>query len=205
MEQTPYGNPPDNTWYGNPQQPPQGQPYGYGPQPQQGYPPMPQGYPPRPQQQVRRWPWFLLGCLTGAVGTGVLVFAVVVLASLDQTLDHLGVVVNAPERLHVGRDFDLEIVVHNTGAETVEIGSIDIYDDLLDGFAVVETDRPDVNILDQGILGSTSFEFSDEVPPGGSMSLTIKLKALKPGIHSGSVEVWSGLASKTTRATIHVD
>ncbi len=207
MEQNPQNHPTDNPRYGHQQQPPpgQGQPYGYGPQPPQGYPQAPPGYPPRPQKPVRRLPWFLLGCLAGAVGTGVLVFAVLVLVSLDQDIDHLEIVVNSPESLEVGQTFDLEVVVHNNGSETVEIGSIDLYDDLLDAFAVVETDRPDDDILDQGILGSTSFEFSGTVPAGGSLSLTVKLKALRPGIHSGLIEVWSGLASKTTRATLQVN
>ncbi len=55
----------------------------------------------------------------------------------DVTLAH-------PETVEVGDTFTLEVDIENSSSKSVSLGSIDLYDDLLDGFAVVSVDpKPD--------------------------------------------------------------
>ncbi|WOO41063.1 hypothetical protein [Rubellicoccus peritrichatus] len=94
--------------------------------------------------------------------------------------------VDSPEQVRIGEEFDLVVKVSNPSEEDLKLGSIDIYDSLLDGFKVLEV-IPKPNEEDS-IFEFRSFYFSEELKPQDSVTITFKLKGAKAGVWTGDID-----------------
>jgi hypothetical protein len=92
----------------------------------------------------------------------------------------------APQEVALGKTFTLKLRVSNPSDEELELGSIDVYDSLLNGFTVVRV-QPKPTDQDHFFDFST-FYFSKSLVPGESFSVSLVLKAEEPGIWTGNVD-----------------
>ncbi len=96
------------------------------------------------------------------------------------------VTVDQPESVELGDRFSLTIRVANPTGKPIRLGSIDAYDDLLDGFEVLSTDpKPDSK---QRLLGFTSYYFKESIPPSGDFTFRLDLRAKEAGDWGGDID-----------------
>ena len=94
---------------------------------------------------------------------------------------------NAPSTAKVGETFTLSITATNMGDEKTTLNSIDIYDELLDGFEVVRISPGSTEKMD--LMNFRSHYFSGlNLDAGESTTVSFELKAVKPGMWSGDVD-----------------
>jgi hypothetical protein len=142
-----------------------------------------------PSKKVIAWGCGIaaLVCLAG-VAAVVLFFAYVV-----QDAKGVGVSVNGPTDVVVGETFELNVTVTNERPRKVfALSDVDIAEDYLAGFTVSIIDpRPKSN-KHVPIDNSRSFTFGVKIPPGASRTFTFTLRAEKPGLYRGDVDVCEG-------------
>ena len=104
----------------------------------------------------------------------------------DFSAPPFAVKVEAPLYVSVGEVIDLEVQVSNPTDKELQIGSIDIYDSLLNGFSVVRVNpKPTRKEHAMGFLSSYFWKMLD---PGESFTATFHLKATKEGVWTGDVD-----------------
>ena len=112
-----------------------------------------------------------------------------------------GVELDAPVTAAVGEVFTMEVTATNPGDKTVTLGSVDIYDTFLEGFEVLRvTPTPE---RDDGIFDFHSYFFEGmPIEPGGSATVSFKLKAVKPGRWQGDVDCCTPMESFSTAVAL---
>ena len=98
----------------------------------------------------------------------------------------LSMEIDVPDRVVVGEEFTMLVLVSNPTDEDVDFGSIDIYDELLDGFDI-KTVTPAPYDQD-GTFGFTSHFYSDTLTPGEKREYRFEMKAAAVGSWSGDVD-----------------
>ena len=68
-----------------------------------------------------------------------------------------------PEEVTVGETFTIEVAISNPTAERLSLDSVDLYDELLDGFEIVSID-PKPNSKDH-LFGYRSYYFEKKLQP----------------------------------------
>jgi hypothetical protein len=128
-----------------------------------------------------------LVCLAG-VAVVVLCFAYVA-----QDVKGVGVAVNGPTDVVVGQSFELSVTVTNERPRKVlALSDIDIAEGYLAGFTVSTIEpRPKSN-KHVPIDNSRSFTFGVQIPHGAAKTFTFMLRAEKPGLYRGDVDVCEG-------------
>ena len=128
-----------------------------------------------------------LVCLAG-IAAVVLFFAYVV-----QDVKGVGVYIDGPTDVVVGQTFALSVTVTNERPRKVlALSDIDIAEDYLAGFTVSTIDpRPKSN-THVPFDNSRSFTFGVQIPPRTSKTFTFTLRAEKPGLYRGDVDVCEG-------------
>ncbi len=96
------------------------------------------------------------------------------------------VTVDAPAQVKVGDEAVLTMKARNPTDQPIELGSIDVYDSLLDGFQVLST-RPKPDDRAHHVAFET-FYFRRTLGPDEEFEATVRLKAVKPGLWSGDVD-----------------
>lgn len=94
--------------------------------------------------------------------------------------------VDAPARVTEDAIFQLVAKVENPTDETLTLGSIDIYDSLINGFEVMSVD-PEPESTDPS-FGFATFYFSQELPPGAVHTVVFELRAVETGVWTGDVD-----------------
>lgn len=94
--------------------------------------------------------------------------------------------IESPDQVDVGEEFSLVVNVSNPSEDKLTLGSIDIYDTLLDGFQVLEV-SPKPSDRDS-IFEFSSFYFSEALQSQESVAITFKLKGSKAGVWSGDID-----------------
>ena len=96
------------------------------------------------------------------------------------------VTIDAPHNVRLREEFTLNAVVANPTDGPLNLGSIDFYDSLLDGFAVVSVD-PQPSDKDH-LFGFLSLYFYETIEPGDSFNFSMRLRAKDPGVWTGDVD-----------------
>jgi hypothetical protein len=154
-----------------------------------------------PSKKTIAWGCGIAALLSAAGIAAVVVFFVYVL----QDLKGVRVSVDGPTDVEVGQTFELNIAVTNERPRKVlSLSDIDIAEDYLVGFTVSAIEpRPKSN-NHVPIDKSRSFAFGVEIPPGASRNFTFKLRAEKPGLYRGDVDVCEGARFITDMAQTSV-
>ena len=94
--------------------------------------------------------------------------------------------IEAPGETTLGEIVTLSARVSNPTEESLQLGSIDVYDSLLDGFAVVQIEpAPDESTH---TLDFSTFYYSKTLAPGETFGFSLVLKAVQPGVWTGDVD-----------------
>lgn len=135
------------------------------------------------------------GCgITG--GAAVLVIAAVILffAYASQDVKGVGVSVEGPTDAIVGQTFELNVVVTNERPRAaLGLTDVDIAERYLAGFTVARIDPKPKSSMHVPLDNSRSFTFDVRVPPHDSRTFKFTLRAEKPGIYRGDVDVCEGV------------
>jgi hypothetical protein len=107
--------------------------------------------------------------------------------------------VDVPREVAVGDTVVLKVQVANPSDEKLELGSIDIYDTLLNGFTVAEV-RPEPAEKSH-TLDFSSYYFQKPLQPGKSFTVSFTLKADKAGIWTGDVDCCTPAEKFVTSST----
>ncbi len=108
---------------------------------------------------------------------------------------------DGPTEVRVGETFDLTITVTNERTdEDVELSDIDIADEYIDGFTVASIEPKPDSSMHIPIDNSWSFTFDDGIAPQTTVTYIFKLRAEKPGLHRGDVDVCEGVRFITAMA-----
>ena len=117
----------------------------------------------------------------------------------------IAVSITQPQRVTVGDDFDITIVIHNSLDKERTLKDIDFWDPLLEGVTVKSVDvvyesyDPDYGIV--------TYTFNQPIAPLRSMTITFTLTADKPGTYTGDLDVAVDhmLSITTNPTTIIID
>jgi hypothetical protein len=113
------------------------------------------------------------------------------------------VVLNHPAEVTLGAEFAVAVAVENSSDEPATLGSIDIYDSLLDGFELVSSRPAFVGVDD--VLNFQTLWYHTELPPDAPRTFTLTFRATRPGRHGGQLDVCTPTEVCTTvYATIAV-
>jgi len=129
----------------------------------------------------------VLVCLAGIAA--ILLF----LAYASQDVEGVGVSVNGPTDVLVGQTFELNVTVTNERPRRVlALSDIDIAEDYLTGFTISTIEPRAKSSTHVSFDNSRSFTFEAKIPPGTSKSFLFTLRAEKPGLYRGDVDVCEG-------------
>ncbi len=140
-----------------------------------------------------------LVCITGVAAIAL------IFAYLSQDVKGVGVSVNGPTDVVVGQTFELSVTVTNERPRKIlSLSDVDIAEEYLAGFTLSTIEpRPKSN-KHVPIDKSRSFTFGVEIPPGGTRTFTFALRAEKPGLYRGDVDVCEGARFITSMAQTSV-
>lgn len=94
--------------------------------------------------------------------------------------------VDAPQEVVIGETITVKIQVTNPTDSTLELGSIDLSDTLLNGFSDVQYDpKPDDK---DHTLDFSSVYYSKSLNPQETFSITLTMKAAQVGVWTGDLD-----------------
>ena len=96
------------------------------------------------------------------------------------------VAVEAPEVVEPGATFGLRLQVRNPTDGQLELGSIDIYDSLLDGFRLAAVEPAPTHR--EHTLNFTSLYYNHTLDPGAAFVVDCQLEAVRGGVWTGDVD-----------------
>ena len=106
------------------------------------------------------------------------------------------VTVEHPPSVTVGETLVLKINTKNTSEKELRLGSIDVYNDLLDGFHLIsESPKP---VAKENHQDFASFYFEQAIQPEETFSFLLKLEAKTPGFWAGDVDSCTPLGNYIT-------
>ncbi len=113
------------------------------------------------------------------------------------------VALSHPGDVALGSEFAVAVTVENSSDEAATLGSIDIYDSLLDGFELVSSRPAFVGVDD--VLNFQTLWYRAELQPNVPLAVTLTFRAMRPGRHGGQLDVCTPTEVCTTvYATIAV-
>jgi hypothetical protein len=116
-----------------------------------------------------------------------------------------GVSIDGSTDVSVGETFELSVTVTNERPRKVlALSDIDIAEDYLAGFTVSTIEPSPRSSMHVPIDNSRSFKFDVRIPAGESRTFTFKLRAEKPGLYRGDVDVCEGARFTTVMAQTSV-
>lgn len=148
----------------------------------------------------------LIGCaLVFIIGILVVVLAVGFFMHMSKDLEGAAVSVDGPIDVQVGDTFDLVVTVRNERpGKPIRLSDIDFSEGYLAGFTVVSTDPIPKSTMHNAIVDTRSFTFNADIPPGGSAAFSFSLRAERPGVFRGDVDVYEGMRCTTNMAQTSV-
>jgi hypothetical protein len=113
------------------------------------------------------------------------------------------VALNHPAEVALGSEFAVAVAVENSSDEPATLGSIDIYNSLLDGFELISSRPAFVGVDD--VLNFQTLWYQAELQPDSPRTFTLTFRATRPGRHGGQLDVCTPTEVCTTvYATIAV-
>ncbi|MEM0926429.1 MAG: hypothetical protein AAGJ83_10365 [Planctomycetota bacterium] len=95
--------------------------------------------------------------------------------------------VSAPVVVQQGDEFVMTVTAANSDRQPIVLDSIDISDEFLAGFRLVEVQPEPIDTM--SIFGMQSWEFGESVAAGDSIDITFTFQAMQPGQYVGDVDV----------------
>jgi hypothetical protein len=144
----------------------------------------------------------LLGCGTVTfLGLLAVVGVVMFISHVAKDVEGVGVTINSPTDVSVGETFKLDVTVRNERqGKVLELSDIDIADEYFNAFTVVSVTPTPKTEMHVPIDNSQSFTFDRKIQPGKTQVFTWELRAEKPGIFRGDVDVCEGMQFVTKMA-----
>ena len=143
-----------------------------------------------------------LGC--GAVLLLVVAFliaGVLFILHASKDVDGMAFGVQGPADVVVGQNFQVDVVVTNQRpAKPLLVSDVDLGEVYLEGFSIVSTTPPYKTSTHVPVDNSRSFNFDVTIPPGAHSNFTFTLRAEKPGLFRGDVDVCEGTRFTTGMA-----
>jgi hypothetical protein len=103
------------------------------------------------------------------------------------------VVIEHPDIVELGDEFPLKITVKNQGGGAPDLGTIDVYHELLDGFEILAvTPKPDATERSSDCI---IYHCRAASRPSSEFTFTLTLKAKEAGDWGGDVDCWTPLYS----------
>lgn len=139
--------------------------------------------------------WIAGGCLAVIVcALAVVVFGFGGLAWLgSQTPTNTDVVIGVPLEAAVGDQIELTVSIANSGSTAMQLMSIDISLNYLNGIAIDHTDPAFTESSQFNALGGgetfQTFYFHQSIAPGNTLTILFNGVAVAAGDYSGSVDV----------------
>ncbi len=107
--------------------------------------------------------------------------------------------VDHPRTVQLGEVIEIKISVENVGTRDVSLANIDIYDELADGFEILDvTPKP---LSSQKIIGYYSYDLYKNLTPGSTHDLTVKMRAKEVGLWSGDIDACNTMQNWVTHYT----
>lgn len=107
--------------------------------------------------------------------------------------DNAEINVDAPIQVSEGDDVEIRVTIANTSSETLEVSSVDISMNYLNGFTIAQTSPSysDSSQFDSLGVDETyqSYYFHRQVLPGESLDIIFYVKAVLVGDFSGNLDV----------------
>lgn len=149
---------------------------------------------------------FLIGCgVAAALCVALLVAFIGFLAYIAEDPKNITAVVDAPEQVQVGENFELKVEVANRRPkEAMALSDIDLGESYLAGFEIIGVEPTPKSSRHVPIDESRSYTFAVSIPPGTSRTFTFKLRAKTAGVYQGDVDVCEGLRFLTQQAQTRV-
>jgi len=111
----------------------------------------------------------------------------------SQTPDNVEVKVNAPISANVGDEVQIQVSITNTGSDVLELSSIDISLNYLNGFTITQVTPPYANVDQYDSLGGDetfqNYYFHHPIEPGITLTIILEGTAVLPGDFSGDIDV----------------
>jgi hypothetical protein len=138
-----------------------------------------------------------LGCGIGCLGLAVVsgVGALLWVGHLADAPQKVEVSVEAPPRVARDQEFAITVRVRNTAGKPCVLDSLDVADEYLAGVAIRSSEPPFKDTMHLPIDNSNSYEYKKTIPPGQDLVVRFRAVALRPGDHSGDIDVcvdWGG-------------
>jgi hypothetical protein len=118
-----------------------------------------------------------------------------------QDAQGVAVSIESPLDVRVGEAFDLIVKIKNERKDAAfKLTDIDFATDYIESFTVLSTDPPAKSTQRVPLIDQMSFTFGADVSAGTEKRFIFSLRAEKPGIHRGDVDVYEGLRFVTVLA-----
>lgn len=143
---------------------------------------------------------FLIGC--GALVVLGIGGCFVVVSFLLQEPENIEVSVDAPARVVAGESFVIVASARNTGDEDRRLVDLDLADEYLEGFLILDTEPGFRDSMHVPIDNTVSYTFELAIPPGGVAEVMLEAQALDPGDYSGDFDFC--IDSETSCLSSHV-
>jgi hypothetical protein len=144
----------------------------------------------------------LVGCGTAAL-LGLLMMGLMVafVVHVIQDPEGMEIAVRSPLDVAAGETFTVAVDVTNRRErKALTVPDVDICNVYLEGFVIVATDPVPQSVRHVPIDNSLSHVFNKSIGPGETETFTFSLRAEKPGIFRGDVDVCEG--ARFTTATV---
>ncbi len=107
--------------------------------------------------------------------------------------------VDHPDTVQLGEVVEVKISVKNTGADDVFLANLDVYDELTDGFEIIDVSPK--HSSSERLWGYHSYNLRKKLAPGDVHDLTLKLRAKEVGLWSGDIDACNTMQNMVTYYT----
>lgn len=112
--------------------------------------------------------------------------------SFELQIDH-------PETMQLGEVVEVKVSVRNNGANDVELANVDFYDELMNGFEIIDlTPKPSSQ---EKLWGYHSYNIRKKLAPGDVYDLTLKMRAKEAGLWAGDIDACNMMQNMVTHYT----
>lgn len=122
---------------------------------------------------------------------GLLGLALACGGSLSDT-DDFYAVVDAPAMVQKGEPFTVTVRVHNTAASAQTLESLDVGIEWLEGVTLTGSSPPYTDAFEVPLDGTWSYSYGQEIPPGGSVDVSLQGVGVESGTWRGEIDVCVG-------------
>lgn len=144
-------------------------------------------------------------CVLAGLGLVVLVAGAVWTWNVMQDPVGMGVALEAPDTVTVGDEMTLRISVTNERPdEPLHLEDIDIERAWLGAFVVLAVEPQPKSVTEMDFAEVRVFEFDLDLPPRQTVEIDIRVRAIRPGVVRGDVDVSEGARFVTVVAETRI-